>query len=292
MRLRAALGLLVVLALAGCGNARHAASPAPTRTLTQAPARPPLQVGVVGALTLDVPGVAPVRGTLGRLAGLPLVLVSAQSADLKTVADAARANPRTHYALVGGSTSGDKVKNLLGVVLRDDEAAQLAGVVAGLTAAEQGGAHPRVAWIGPEERRLAGTFARGARSMLPNVVVFRQWSRSLPARCKEAALTAMRRGAVVVMAHKGMCADAVVAAAHQQNLPGLRIDDFELPSVAAEFVARDALGGVYRGSEDLVFGAASGAVGIRALDPRISVAAAARARAVAQQIASGQTAAG
>ncbi len=94
------------------------------------------------------------------------------------------------------------------------------------------------------------------------------------------------------MAHRGTCADAVVAAAHQQNLPALRIDDFELPSVAAEFVARDALAGVYRGNEDLVFGAASGAIGIRALDPRISVAAAAQARAAAQRLASGQTAAG
>lgn len=292
MRLRAALGVVFVLLLAGCGSVHHATPPTPTRTLTQAPERSPLRVGVVGPLTVDVSGIAVERGTLSSLEGAPLVLVSSQAASLKTVAAAARANPAGHYALIGESTSSDKAKNLVGVVLRDDEAAEIGGVVAGLTAADQGGAHARIAWIGPEERPLAGAFARGARSVLPHVIVLRQWSRSLPVRCKEAALTAIRRGAIVLMAHNGACADAVVAAAHQQNLPALRIDDFELPSVAAEFVARDALAGVYRGHEDLVFGAASGAIGIRALDPRISIATAARARAAAQQIAIGRRAAG
>jgi hypothetical protein len=249
-------------------------------------------VAVVGALTIDVPGVTAQRGTLDAVEGPPLVLVSSQAAELTTVAAAARANPAAHYAFVGESTSTDKANNLVGVVLRDDEAAQIGGVVAGLAAAEQGGPHARVAWIGPEERRLAGAFARGARSVLPHVVVLRQWSRSLPVRCKEAALTAIHRGAIVLMAHEGACADAVVAAAHQQNLPALRIGDFELPSVAAEFVARDALAGVYRGHEDLVFGAASGAIGIRALDPRISNATAARARIAVQQLASGRRTAG
>jgi hypothetical protein len=61
-----------------------------------------------------------------------------------------------------------------------------------------------------------------------------------------------------------------------------------LPDVPATQVARDAVGGVYHGGEDLVFGAASGAVGIRRLDPRISPTTAVRARAAAQELASGR----
>ena len=46
-------------------------------------------------------------------------------------------------------------------------------------------------------------------------------------------------------------------------------------------LARDAANGVYHGREDIVFGAPSGAIAIRALDPRIPLATVLRARAVA-----------
>jgi hypothetical protein len=45
--------------------------------------------------------------------------------------------------------------------------------------------------------------------------------------------------------------------------------------------------GVFRGGEDIVFGASSGAIGVRQLDPRISADIAVRARAAAQQLSSG-----
>jgi hypothetical protein len=95
------------------------------------------------------------------------------------------------------------------------------------------------------------------------------------------------RGAVAVMAHRGTCAEAAIAGAHQQNRVGLQVSDFEFPEVPAEAVVRDAVSGVYRGGEDLVFGAASGAVGVRRLDPRIPPDVAVRARTAAQQLASG-----
>jgi basic membrane lipoprotein Med (substrate-binding protein (PBP1-ABC) superfamily) len=170
-------------------------------------------------------------------------------------------------------------------VLKDDDAAYLAGVTAGIAAGESGDA-TRVAWVGPVERALAVAFGRGVHAAAPGVAVLHQWSRSVPARCKEAALTGLGRSAVVVMAHGGLCAAAAASAAHEQNVPALELDDFLLPSVAAGLVAREAVSGVFH-SGDVVFGPQTGAVGVRTIDPRIGPTAVAGARSAAQDLASG-----
>jgi hypothetical protein len=255
-------------------------------------AKPPapragVRIGVVGPLRVNVEGAVPEYGRLEQVAGDALVVVSAQVADAATVAASADAHPTSHFALVGASVKGVRRPNLLGLVLDEKQAARLGGVVAGLVAGDQGGQQARVAWVGPQERALAGAFARSAQDLRPGTTVLRAWSRDDPAACKEAALGAIDRGAVAVMARGGTCADAAIAGAHQQNRVGLRLADFELPDVPANVVARDAVAGVYRGGEDLVFGAASGAIGIRQLDPRVSPDLAVRARAAAQELASG-----
>ena len=286
MRLGAVIGLVVALLAAGCGGARKAASPTTTAAATTTASASELRVGVVGPLTLDVPGVATEHGTLAQVADAPLVLVAAGAAGLAAVADAARAHPASHFALVGASTKPHRVGNLVGLVLRDEQAARLAGIVAGYAAADVGGTAPRVAWVGPQDRRLANAFAQGVHQALPSATVLDEWSRSIPARCKEAALAGIGRGAMVVVADRGLCAEAAIAAAQQQNVAGLKLGDFEFRNVAANLVVRDAAAGVYHGGEDVVFGAGSGAIGVGRLDPRISVATLMRARAAAQELAS------
>jgi hypothetical protein len=246
-----------------------------------------LRVGIVGPLELHLPGVTAVHGTLARVVNLPLVLVSNETAGLAAVARAARAHPSSHFALVGASTKGDRAGNLVGLVLRDEQAAQLAGIVAGYATADAGPTAPRVAWVGPQDRPLAAAFAQGVHRALPGATVLDEWSRSIPARCKEAALAGIDRGAMVVAADRGLCAEAAVVAARQQNVPGLQLSDFESRDVVTSLIARDAAAGVYHGGEDLVFGAASGAIGVGPLDPRISLATLVRARAAAQELASG-----
>jgi hypothetical protein len=125
----------------------------------------------------------------------------------------------------------------------------------------------------------------------PGVAVLHQWSRSVPARCKEAALTGLGRSAVVVMAHGGLCAAAAASAAHEQNVPALALGDFLFPAVAAGLVAREAVSGVFHGG-DVVFGPQTGAIGVGSLDPLFSAAAVAGARAAAQDLASGGRKAG
>jgi len=287
VRAAAAL-LLAALTATGCGSAAHVAA---TTTTAAAPPRPSalgLHVGVIGPIDVAVDGAVVEHGTLASLASDRLVVVSAASPAAEHLPAAAAAHPQTHYVLVGASAQGQRLPNLAGLVLRDDQAAMLGGAAAGLVIAEETGMARRVAWVGPEERPLAGAFARGVHGVVPGAIVLRQWSANRPAACKEAALTAVGRGASVVMAHGGICAEAAIAGAHERNGVGLRVSDFELPDIAAAQVVRDAVNGVYHGGEDLEFGATSGAIGIRTLDPRITPTAGVRARAAAQQLASGR----
>ena len=278
----------LVLAASGCGGAKREGSrTAPTTTTAAATG---LRLGVVGPLSIDVPGILPRHETLTRLADDSLVLVDAHAASAAAVAAVARAHLATHFALVGASVAGLHAPNLAGLVLKEDDAAYLAGVTAGLVAGE-GGAAARVAWVGPEERMLAAAFGRGVHAAAPGVAVLHQWSRSVPALCKEAALTGVGRSAVVVMAHGGLCAAAAASAAHEQNVPALELGNFLFPEVAADLVAREAARGVFHGG-DVVFGPETGAIGVRRLDPRITATAVAGARAAAQDLASGATKAG
>jgi hypothetical protein len=278
--------LLCVLAASACGAKHHAAA----TTTTQTTAASGLRIGVVGPLTIDVPGIVPRHETLTHIADDPLVVVDAHTAAPDVVAAVARAHPTIHFALVGASVKGQHAPNLAGVVLKEDDAAYLAGVTAGLAAAETGAA-ARVAWVGPEERALAAAFGRGVHAAAPGVAVLHQWSRSVPARCKEAALTGLGRSAVVVMAHRGLCAAAAASAAHEQNMPALALGNFMFPAIAAGLVAREAVSGVFH-SGDVVFGPRTGAIGVGKLDPLISPTAVAGARAAAQDLASGGAQAG
>jgi hypothetical protein len=278
--------LLCVLAASACGAKHHATA----TTTTQTTAASGLRIGVVGPLTIDVPGIVPRHETLTHIADDPLVVVDAHTAAPDVLAAVARAHPTIHFALVGASVKGQHAPNLAGVVLKEDDAAYLAGVTAGLAAAETGAA-ARVAWVGPEERALAAAFGRGVHAAAPGVAVLHQWSRSVPARCKEAALTGLGRSAVVVMAHRGLCAAAAASAAHEQNMPALALGNFMFPAIAAGLVAREAVSGVFH-SGDVVFGPRTGAIGVGKLDPLISPTAVAGARAAAQDLASGGAQAG
>lgn len=278
----------LVLAAAACG-AQQAA-----QTTTTTHRKPPpapvagLRIGVVGGLQVPkVFGSVQERGTLAQVADDPLVLVAADAPAASHLAAAALAHPSTHFALVGGSARDLHLQNVAGLVLRDDQAAYLAGVVAGLVGADEGVEQPRVGWAGPQDTALADAFARGAHAIDARALILHAWSSSVPAACKEAALAVVERGAVAVLSPHGTCARAAASGAHEQNVVALSLDDFELRGVPAGQMVKDAVSGVYHGGEDIVFGAASGAVSVRALDPRVTPEEAIRARTAAGQLASG-----
>jgi hypothetical protein len=285
MRIGAAL--LIVVLLAGCGGAgrRTAAT-----TTIAAPSQPVgLRVGVVGDLPVHVAGATAEHVSLRRAADETLVLVSADAPASANLPAQAAAHPGTHYVLIGASAAGQRLPNLAGVVLREDQAARLGGIAAGLAVREGTDPSARVAWVGPVDRALAGAFARGVHASAPGTTVLRVWSANRPAACKESALGAIGRGATVIMGARGLCADAAIAGAHERNQPGLQLSDFQLPSIPAAVIVRDAVRGVFHGGEDIVFGAASGAIAVRHLDPLFSSSVGSEARAAAQQMATGRS---
>ena len=277
---------MVLLLAAGCGTNRHTAA---TTTVARKAAPAPvtgLRIGIVGGLLVpQVFGAVYERGPLAQVADDPLVLVRAGTPAAARLAEAAAAHPSTHFALVGGSTPDTRLKNVAGLVVADDQAARLAGIVAGVVASDEGVEQPRVGWAGPEQPALAAAFGRGVHAVDERAQILHAWSAKVPSACKEAALAVVGRGAVAVLAPHDTCADAAVAGAHEQNVVGLTLDQFELLQVPAAQVVRDAVSGVYHGGEDIVFGARSGAIGIRALDPRITPAQAIRARTLSSQLA-------
>lgn len=285
--MRAAVALVAVLVLAGCGTPR--ATTTTTSTRHAAPKPPPagLRVGIVGDLQVPkLAGAVQDHGTLAQVADDPLVLVGAGAPAAGQLGGAATAHPSTHFMLVGGSARDLHMPNVAGLVIRDDQAAYLAGLVAGIVAGDEGVEQPRVGWAGPQDTALADAFARGAHAVEPRALILHAWSSSVPAACKEAALAVVQRGAVAVLSPHGTCAAAAASGAHEQNVVALSLDDFELPAVPASQAVEDAVAGVYHGGEDLVYGAASGAVAVRALDPRITPDEAIRARQLASGIAS------
>ena len=210
------------------------------------------------------------RGPLAQVAGDALVLIRAGTPAAARIASIAAAHPSTHFALLGVASPDVRLKNVAGLVVPDDQAARLAGVVAGIVAADEGVEQPRVGWAGPQQPALAAAFGRGAHAVDPRAQILHAWSMNVPAACKEAALAIVGRGAVAVLAPHGVCADAAIAGAHEQNVVGLKLDQFELLQVPAAQIVRDAVAGVYHGGEDIVFGMLSGAIGIHELDPRIT----------------------
>ena len=281
MRSAAVIVILALLA-AGCGSGRRVRP-----VTTTSPPQTGLRIGVVGPLDVRVQGAVIEHGSLAQVAGDSLVIVLAADPAAAGVGAVAAAYPASHFALLGGSARGLHLRNVAGLVIRNDQAAQLGGVVAGLVAADEGVSKPRVAWVGPIDLGLAKAFARGVHELDASAQVLRVESPDERTACKEAALSAIARGAVAVFAARGACADAAAVGAHQQNVVALRLSDFELPQIPAAQVIRDAVNGVYHGREDIVFGLSSGAVGIAHLDRRISTTAAVHARVAAQQMAGG-----
>lgn len=277
---------LVVLAvvLAGCGTTRVV-----TTTMAKhhraAPPRTGLHIGVLG--DLEVPPVAGAvldRGTVGQVADDALVLVAADSPAAARIAQLAQAHPATYFALVGAASPDLRLANVAGLVIRDDQAAHLAGIVAGVVAADEGVQQPRVGWAGPEQPALAAAFGRGVHDVDGRAQILHAWSANVPAACKEAALAIVQRGAVAVLSPHGECAAAASAGAHEQNVVALQLDQFQQLSVPAAQVERDAVAGVFHGGENVVFGTKSGAIAVGPLDPRITPEEQIRARTLSGQL--------
>jgi hypothetical protein len=123
----AAVLLVLACALGGCGDGKPTGSTTTTAARSTTRAAEGLHVGVVGPLAVHVPGAVVERGSLARVSGDPLVVVSAEHPAARRVRVAATADPVGHYAVVGASEKTPPLPNLAGLVFREDEAARLGG---------------------------------------------------------------------------------------------------------------------------------------------------------------------
>ena len=276
--------LALCVVLAGCGTT-HVVTTTVAK-IHRAPAPPSgLHIGVVGDLQIaPVAGAVYDHGRADAVANDALVLVAATSPAASRIAALAQTHPLSHFALVGAPSPDLRIANLAGLVVRDDQAAHLAGIVAGVVAADEGVQQPRVGWAGPEQPALVAAFGRGVHAVDARAEVLHAWSASVPARCKEAALAIVERSVVAVLSPHGECAEAASSGAHEQNVVALTLDQFEQLSVPAAQLVREAVQHVYRGSENVVFGTSSGAIAIGSLDPRISADEQIRARTLSGQL--------
>jgi basic membrane lipoprotein Med (substrate-binding protein (PBP1-ABC) superfamily) len=288
-RHRAGLALLLLFAVAGAGCGGRAARPGTTvsQPATSTVSSEALHIGVVGGVSFSATGAVADRGTLDQVAGDTLVLVPAGGVSDAALRLVARAHPASHFAVIGGSARGVRLRNVAGVLLRRDQAAYLAGFVLGLVAKAGGTQHPKVALVGPAADTLLGAFRHGVRVAFEGAKATGARSSENPAACKEAALAAVDEGAVAIVSSRGPCALGALSAAAEQHIVGQSLADFEVRGAIASAIVRAALQGVYYGREDLNYGVRSGAVGIVRLDPLIPTGVAVQARAVAQRLAEG-----
>jgi basic membrane protein A len=222
---------------------------------------------------------------------------------LKTVA---KAFPKTHFAIVDVSNADEgNLKNVEGLLFKEQEACYLAGYAAGLSAKARGGT--TVSSVGgqkqpPVDRYIAG-YQAGARAAFPAVKLINGYSQDFAnqAKCKEVALNQIAAGSVVVFQVAGGCGLGALDAAKGANVWGVGVDadqgylgSYILTSAlkrvdTAVFNSiKNAKDGTFKGGQDAVYGLKDEGVGIGKFSTKTPKGVAAKVDAIKGQIVSGK----
>ncbi|HST14447.1 MAG TPA: BMP family ABC transporter substrate-binding protein [Gaiellaceae bacterium] len=214
--------------------------------------------------------------------------------------------PKTHFAIVDVSNADEGgLKNVEGLLFKEQEAGYLAGYAAGLAAKDRGG--KAVSSVGgqkqpPVDRYIAG-FQAGAKAAFPGVQTLNGYSQDFEklALCKEVALNQIADGSVVVFQVAGGCGLGALDAAKEKGVWGVGVDadqgylgSYVLTSAlkrvdTAVFDSiRDAKDGKFKGGQDAVYGLDVNGVGIGKFSPKAPAGIAAKVAQVKQQIADGK----
>ena len=224
---------------------------------------------------------------------------------LKTVATAF---PKTHFAIVDVSNADEgNLKNVEGLLFKEQEAGYLAGYAAGLAAKARGGT--TVSSVGgqkqpPVDRYIAG-YQAGAKAAFPAVKLINGYSQDFAnqAKCKEVALNQIAAGSVVVFQVAGGCGLGALDAAKGANVWGVGVDadqgylgSYILTSAlkrvdTAVFNSiKNAKDGTFKGGQDAVYGIKDEGVGIGKFSTKTPKGIAAKVDAIKAQIVSGKIA--
>jgi basic membrane protein A len=214
--------------------------------------------------------------------------------------------PKTHFAIVDVSNADEGgLKNVEGLLFKEQEAGYLAGFAAGLAAKERGG--NAVSSVGgqkqpPVDRYIAG-FQAGAKAAFPGVQTLNDYSNDFekPALCKNKALIQIAAGSVVVFQVAGGCGLGALDAAREKAVWGVGVDadqgylgSYVLTSALKRVdtsvfdAIKDAKEGNFKGGTDAVYGLDVGGVGIGKFSPKAPAGIAAKVQQIKQQIADGK----
>jgi basic membrane protein A len=214
--------------------------------------------------------------------------------------------PKTHFAIVDVSNADEGgLKNVEGLLFKEQEAGYLAGYTAGLAAKDRGG--EAVSSVGgqkqpPVDRYIAG-FQAGAKAAFPGVKTMNGYSQDFEklALCKEVALNQIADGSVVVFQVAGGCGLGALDAAKEKDVWGVGVDadqgylgSYVLTSAlkrvdTAVFNSiKDAKGGHFKGGKDAVYGLDVDGVGIGKFSPKTPKGIPAKVLQIKAQIASGK----
>ena len=214
--------------------------------------------------------------------------------------------PKTHFAIVDVANADEGgLKNVEGLLFKEQEAGYLAGYAAGLAAKAQGG--KAVSSVGgqkqpPVDRYIAG-FQAGAKAAFPGVQTLNGYSQDFEnqAKCKEVALNQIASGSVVVFQVAGGCGLGALDAAKQRGVWGVGVDadqgylgSYVLTSALKRVdtsvfdAIKDAKDGNFKGGQDAVYGLDVNGVGIGKFSPKTPAGIQAKVEQVKQQIASGK----
>jgi basic membrane protein A and related proteins len=225
--------------------------------------------------------------------------------EINAIEAVAKQFPKTHFAIVDVSNADEGgLKNVEGLLFKEQEAGYLAGYAAGIAAKARGGT--TVSSVGgekqpPVDRYIAG-FQAGAKAAFPAVETLNGYSQDFTAlaKCKEVALNQIAAGSVVVFQVAGGCGLGALDAAKEKSVWGVGVDadqgylgNYVLTSalkrvdVAVYQAISDAKSGHFKGGHDAVYGITDDGVGIGTFSPKAPAGIAAKVEHVRREIISG-----
>jgi basic membrane protein A len=226
--------------------------------------------------------------------------------EIEAMKAVAKQFPKTHFAIVDVSNADEGgLKNVEGLLFKEQEAGYLAGYAAGLAAKDRGG--KAVSSVGgqkqpPVDRYIAG-FQAGAKAAFPGVQTLNGYSNDFEklALCKEVALNQIADGSVVVFQVAGGCGLGALDAAKEKSVWGVGVDadqgylgSYVLTSALKRVdtsvydAIKDAKDGHFKGGTDAVYGLDVDGVGIGKFSPKTPAGVADKVEQVKQQIADGK----
>ena len=217
--------------------------------------------------------------------------------------------PDVSFAIIDYSQAELKSKpaNVRGLLFKEQEAGYLVGYLAGLVTKEEAGSKLVLGSVGgqkipPVDRYIAG-YQAGAKKAASGITRLNAYSQDFvdQAKCKEAALDQIARGAHVVFQVAGQCGLGVLSAAKEKNVWGIGVDAdqaylgphvltsaLKKVDVAVYDTIKAVQDGSFGGGEDSTFDVASGGVGLGEIAADVPAELVSRVNQVQDEIAAGK----